>query len=83
MALHGLSKLLETTALVSRRINPALKEAGIVICMYESATRLGQEVIAEVKKFLDDSRGTKTPWVSPRSRFHRLTTFDFVILTGK
>src|SRR5205823_10453637 len=31
LALHGLSKLLETTALVGRRINPGLKVSGVVI----------------------------------------------------
>jgi chromosome partitioning protein len=61
-ALHGLSKLLETTALVSRRINPGLKVTGIIVCLYEAATRLGQEVIGEVKNFLDKSRGSKSPW---------------------
>src|SRR5919197_77563 len=39
LALHGLSKLLETTGLVARRINPALKVSGVVICLYESSTK--------------------------------------------
>ncbi len=65
-ALHGLSKLLETTALVSRRINPALKVTGIIICMYEAATRLGQEVIGEVTAFLEKSRGTNVPWADAK-----------------
>ena len=45
LALHGMGKLLETTALVAKRINPALKVTGIVLCLYESSTRLAQEVI--------------------------------------
>ena len=61
-ALHGLSKLLETTALVSRRINPRLKVTAIAICLYEAGTKLAQEVLAEVKSFLDKSRGTNVPW---------------------
>ena len=39
-ALHGLSKLLETTALVGRRINPGLRVSGVVVCLYDGATRL-------------------------------------------
>src|SRR5947199_7333112 len=45
LALHGLGKLLETTALVARRINPVLKVTGIIVCLYEAATKLAQEVI--------------------------------------
>src|SRR5882672_1366498 len=44
LALHGLSKLLETTALVSRRINHELRVTGVVLCMCEANTRLAQEV---------------------------------------
>lgn len=61
-ALHGLSKLLETTALVTRRINPRLTVTGIVICLFESATKLAQEVVGDVKSFLDRSRGASVPW---------------------
>jgi len=62
LALHGLSKLLETTALVGQRINPGLKVGGVVICMYEAATKLAQEVVADLKGFLDRSRGANVPW---------------------
>ncbi len=65
-ALHGLSKLLETTALVSRRINPALKVTGIIVCLYESGTKLAHEVLEEVRAFLDKSRGTNMPWAAAR-----------------
>jgi chromosome partitioning protein len=61
-ALHGLSKLLETTALVGRRINPGLKVTGIVICMFEAGTKLAQEVLREVSSFLATSRGANVPW---------------------
>ena len=64
LALHGLSKLLETIALVARRVNPQLKLTGIVLCMYESATRLASEVVGDVQEFLDQSRGGQTPWSS-------------------
>lgn len=65
-ALHGLSKLLETTALVSKRINPSLKVTGIVICMYESATKLAQEVVGDLNEFLNKSRGTNLPWADAK-----------------
>ena len=48
LALHGMGKLLETTALVAKRINPSLKVTGIVLSLYESSTRLAQEVIARL-----------------------------------
>jgi chromosome partitioning protein len=65
-SLHGLGKLLETTALVARRINPSLKVAGVVVCLYDSSTRLAQEVIADVKEFFDRSRGANVPWADAR-----------------
>ena len=66
LALHGLSKLLETTALVSRRINPNLKVTGVVVCLYESQTKLAQEVLRDVQLFLDSSRGANVPWKEAR-----------------
>src|SRR5919204_3489756 len=62
LALHGMSKLLETTALVAKRINPALKVTGIILSLYESGTRLAQEVVADLQAYLDKSRGTTAPW---------------------
>jgi chromosome partitioning protein len=64
LALHGIGKLFETTALVARRINPDLRVSGIVICLYEPATKLAQEVIGDLQEFLDKSRGGNTPWSS-------------------
>ncbi len=66
LALHGLSKLLETTALVCRRINPRLKVTGVVICLYESQTKLASEVIGDLRGFLDKSRGANVPWADAR-----------------
>ncbi len=65
-ALHGLSKLLETTALVSRRINPRLKVTGIIVCLYEAGTKLAHEVLGEVEAFLEKSRGTQSPWADAK-----------------
>ncbi|OWK34468.1 ParA family protein [Fimbriiglobus ruber] len=64
-ALHGLSKLLETTALVSKRINPGLTVSGVVVCLFD-ATKLANEVLGDLKSFLDRSRGANVPWADAR-----------------
>src|SRR5947209_619065 len=66
LALHGMGKLLETTALVAKRINPGLRVTGIVLCLYESNTKLTQEVIRDLQEYLDKSRGTTMPWAKAR-----------------
>jgi chromosome partitioning protein len=66
LALHGMGKLFETTALVGKRINPALRVTGIVLCLYESNTRLAQEVVGDLQEYLDKSRGTNAPWAKAR-----------------
>ncbi len=62
LALHGMGKLLDTTALVAKRINPALKVTGIILCLYESSTKLAQEVVRDLQSYLDKSRDTAVPW---------------------
>src|SRR5437899_3781803 len=62
LALHGMGKLLETTALVAKRINPALKVTGIILSLYESSTRLAQEVVQNLQEYFERSLGTNTPW---------------------
>lgn len=69
LALHGLSKLLETIDLVARRLNPRLKLGGVVMCMYESGTRLAAEVSRDVEEFLKRQRGRRTPWAEAHA-FH-------------
>jgi chromosome partitioning protein len=66
LALHGMGKLLETTSLVAKRINPSLKVTGIVLSLYESSTRLAQEVVQDLQDYLDKSRGTNAPWAKAR-----------------
>jgi chromosome partitioning protein len=66
LALHGLSKLLETTALVARRINPRLVVSGVVVCLYDAATKLAQEVVSDLSAFLEKSRGANVPWANAR-----------------
>jgi len=66
LALHGLGKLFETTALVSKRINPAVRITGIVLCLYDAGTRLAQEVIGDLEDYLEKGRGTNMPWAKAR-----------------
>src|SRR5262245_29191545 len=66
LALHGMGKLLETTALVAKRINPALKVTGIVLCLYEASTKLAQEVVQDLQDYLDKGRGGNAPWAKAR-----------------
>lgn len=66
LALHGLSKLLETTALVARRINPRLTVTGVVLCLYDSGTKLAQEVVSDLTAFLDRGRTANVPWANAR-----------------
>jgi chromosome partitioning protein len=65
LALHGLGKLLETTGLVSKRINAGLHVTGIVLCLYES-TRLSAEVMSDLEEYLAKSRTANVPWAKAR-----------------
>src|SRR5262249_52768204 len=65
LALHGLSKLLETTALVTRRLNRKLRVTGIMLCLYESNTRLAADVAADLQAFLAAS-DLEAPWSRAR-----------------
>lgn len=62
LALQGLGKLLETIRLVQQRINTGLRVAGVILCMYDSTTKLTSEVVAEVTDFLQAGRGSRDPW---------------------
>jgi chromosome partitioning protein len=66
LALHGLGKLLETTSLVARRINPGLRVSGIIFCLYEATTRLAQEVERDLVEFLERTQGQRVPWADAR-----------------
>lgn len=66
LALHGLSKLLETVSLVARRINPRLRVTGVIVCMHESGTRLATEVLEDVAQFLRAAQGHDVPWAGAR-----------------
>lgn len=60
-ALQGLSKLLETTALVTRRLNRELRVTGIVLCLFETGTRLSSDVTDDLTAFLQRS-DSDAPW---------------------
>ena len=64
-ALQGLSKLFETTALVTRRLNRDLKVTGILLCLYDSGTRLAADVTDDLAIFLEKSDPT-SPWAGAR-----------------
>jgi chromosome partitioning protein len=66
LALHGMSKLLETTALVARRINPGLKVTGVILTLQEPNARLAREVAENLRDFLGRARGGATPWANAR-----------------
>ncbi len=66
LALHGLSKLLETVNLVSKRVNRELKVGGIVLCLYDAGTRHGGEVIEDLEGFFANRRSNAAPWAEAK-----------------
>ncbi len=66
LALQGVGRLLETIALVGKRLNPRLQVAGMVLCMYESGTRLTTEVVADLSAYLNSTRESGLAWQSAR-----------------
>jgi len=67
LALHGLSKLLKTVEVVSKRLNNRLRLSGVILCMYDSTTRLAAEVSSDVEAFFSGDGATKG--------FHRSAKF--------
>ena len=66
LALHGLSKLLKTIGLVGDRLNNRLQLAGVVLCLYESGTRLAAEVSHDVEQFFREARQGGRAWRNVR-----------------
>jgi chromosome partitioning protein len=62
LALHGLSKLLNTIGLVNERLNERLQLAGVVLCLYESGTKLAAEVAGDVEQFFREARKGGRAW---------------------
>ncbi len=53
-ALEGLSQLLNSINIVRKELNPALDIGGIVFTMYDTRTKLAQEVVKEVTGYFKD-----------------------------
>lgn len=53
-ALEGLTKLLESVRLVKTHLNASLEVFGVVMTMYDSRTRLSQQVTQEVRDFFGE-----------------------------
>jgi len=66
LALQGVAKLLETVHLVSKRMNPQLKVAGIVLTLYDAQAKLSGEVLSELNDFIEASQGKNMPWSGAR-----------------
>ena len=50
-ALEGVSQLMNTIALVKKRLNPNLGIEGVVITMFDSRALISKQIAAEIKKF--------------------------------
>lgn len=53
-ALEGLGQLLNTIDLVKKNLNEDLKISGAIMTMYDSRTRLSEQVIEEVKNYFSE-----------------------------
>lgn len=53
-ALEGLSQLINTVGIVSKRLNPGLSMEGVVLTMYDPRTNLSQQVVEEVKRYFNN-----------------------------
>ncbi|MDR1893895.1 MAG: ParA family protein [Spirochaetales bacterium] len=53
-ALEGLNLLLQTIQMVKQSLNPSLKVCGILFTMYDSRTKLANEVVHEVTGYFKD-----------------------------
>jgi chromosome partitioning protein len=69
LALHGLSRLLETIDLVARRLNSRLRLSGVILCMYDASTRLAVEVSHDVDEFFRRPHDQQVAWSGART-FH-------------
>lgn len=53
-ALEGLGQLLNTIKIVRQHLNPELEIEGVLLTMYDTRTRLSNQVADEVKRYFDD-----------------------------
>jgi chromosome partitioning protein len=66
LALHGFGKLLRTIDVVAQRLNPGLRLSGVMLCMYESGTRLAAEVTSDVEDFFDHQQAQGSAWAGAK-----------------
>jgi chromosome partitioning protein len=53
-ALEGLGQLLQNVRLVQQNINPDLRLTGIIMTMFDSRTKLSEQVVEEVRRYFGD-----------------------------
>jgi chromosome partitioning protein len=53
-ALEGLTQLLRNIELVQRNLNPALEFEGVILTMFDARTRLGADVVEQVRRHFED-----------------------------
>jgi chromosome partitioning protein len=53
-ALQGVSKLVQTFDIIKKRLNSSLEITGIIPCMYDSRTKLGQAVLDKIKEYFEE-----------------------------
>ncbi len=62
LALQGVGKLLETVALVCKRMNPKLRVSGIVLTLYDSQAKLSGEIMKDLQGFVTAAKDQNVPW---------------------
>lgn len=67
LALHGLSKLLRTTEIVGKRLNPQLRLTGVLMCMFDANTRLATEVTSDVATYFQQAQTPDCIWGEART----------------
>lgn len=67
LALHGLSKLLKTIEVVSKRLNRELRLTGVLLCMFDSGTRLAAEVSSDIGEYFQRERTPGCIWEHTRT----------------
>lgn len=67
LALHGLSKLLRTIEIVSKRLNKSLRLSGVLLCLFESGTRLANEVSTDVVEYFNREKTPDCIWANAKT----------------
>src|SRR5947208_13048961 len=64
LALQGVAKLLETVHLGSRRMNPGLKVAAIVLTIFDPQTKLSTHVVNDLNSSIESANSNPLPCAS-------------------